>query len=58
VKEQADEIFSKLPPSEFRFSSLAQLRKEIDPSFFYEPVAQAKTSKQVKVESIKSTALF
>ena len=61
IKDQAEEIFRKLPPSEFKFSHLAVMQEEIDQSLFHNPVATVKPTKSAKLiksESIKSVELF
>jgi len=59
IEEQANEIFRKLPPSEFRFSKYGEQLEELNDSFVYNPsmVVSAKPIKTT-IDKSKSVELF
>jgi hypothetical protein len=54
IKDQAAEIFGKLPPSEFRFSTYCVMKAPLSEELHYVPLVTVKASKQPKGESIKT----
>jgi len=57
VEEQANEIFRKLPPSEFRFSTYCVMNDQVPGAHDYK-IGEKNPAKPSQISSIKSVTLF
>jgi hypothetical protein len=58
IAEQSEEIFRKLPPSTFRFSTYSEVKKELSQDCIFQGYPQKVTDVKPKMSSTKSVSLF
>ena len=58
IVEQSEEIFRKLPPSTFRFSTYSEAKNELSQEYIFQGYPQKVADTKVKMSSTKSVSLF